>query len=180
MSGRSWFKSKRADQKIGKKMFKTIILIGLLISSTAFADEVVMDVGLGALNSRNDNISQVKMAKVGVQEDVWYNLKQRFNVGGWTDARGQDFSGSAFAGYQLGFVVRNDVFEASIFSGPTVISSTDALLGGHFQFNETLFLGIVDKNDNAIGLAWNHFSSAGIEMPNYGRDFAGLEIKFPF
>lgn len=161
-------------------MYKLIILIGLLLSTSAFADEVIMDVGLGAFDTRSDNISQVKLAKVGIQEDVWYNLKQRFNVGGWVDQRGQGFGNSAFAGYQLGFDVRNDVFDASIFSGPTLISGTDELLGGHFQFNETMFLGIVDKNDNAIGIAWNHFSSAGLEMPNLGRDFLGLEIKFPF
>ena len=68
-----------------------------------------------------------------------------------------------------------------IFSGPTLISSTDVALGGYFQFNETAYLGIRDPNtDDSIGIAYNHFSSAGLESPNVGKDFMCLEIKFPF
>jgi len=161
-------------------VFKKIILIGSLFSNIVFANEIIVDIGLGAFNTKSDNISQVKIAKIGIQKDIWNNLRQRFNVGGWIDSRSRDFNNSVLVGYQLGFVVKNDIFEANVFSGPTIISNTDALLGGHFQFNETVFFGIVDKNGNAIGSAWNHFSSAGLEMPNHGRDFMGLEIKFTF
>jgi hypothetical protein len=80
----------------------------------------------------------------------------------------------------LGFDVENETFEASVFSGPTLITSPDIYLGGPLQFNESIYLGIKDKREESIGFAYNHFSSAGIEMPNIGRDFAGLEIKFKF
>lgn len=156
------------------------LLILLLISSTAYADQFVTDVGLGQFGSRGASLSQDKFAKVGVQEELWNPFYQRFNLGGWMDTRGQDYSGAAFFGYQVGFEVTNDIFQGSIWTGPTVISATDQVLGGPIQFNETIFFGIVDKNKDSIGIAYNHFSSASLYTPNLGRDYIGLEIKCPF
>ncbi len=155
-------------------------LLLILVSSIAHAkgDELLLDAGLGAFSTEGYSLSQVKFAKIGLQEDLWYSLKQRFNVGGWLDNRGQGRTSSAFGGYQIGFDVQNDVFEASVFSGPSLISSPDVALGGIAQFNETVFFGIKDKAGETIGMAYNHFSSAGLEMPNMGKDFMCLEIKF--
>lgn len=164
-------------------MGKYLIFIVLIcIGSQGYAqdDQLVTDVGLGEFGSRGASLSQDKFAKLGWQEDLWYTLKQRFNVGGWLDTRGEGYSSSAFTGYQLGFEVKNDTFEGSVWSGPTLISTPDQALGGYFQFNETLFFGIVDKDEDSIGIAYNHLSSAGLEMPNLGKDFMGLEIKWPF
>ncbi|CAM6003922.1 unnamed protein product [Sphagnum balticum] len=161
-------------------MKKYALLVALLVATPVFAqDEFLIDAGLGAFSTIGDTLAQVKFGKIGLQEDLWYALKQRFNVGGWLDAR-DGMANSGFAGYQLGFVVQNDIYEMSIFSGPSVITSPDTSLGGRFQFNETVFFGIKDKLGNSIGAAYNHFSSAGIEMPNLGKDFLCLEIKFPF
>lgn len=162
---------------------RIVVFIALLItvaSAHADQDQLVTDVGLGVFGSRGASLSQDKFAKIGWEEDLWYNLKQKFNVGAWIDTRGAGYSSNAFTGYQLGFEVTNSIFQMSVWSGPTLISSPDNDLGGVFQFNETIFFGIVDKDQNSIGLAYNHFSSAGLEMPNQGRDFIGLEIKFPF
>ncbi len=158
------------------------LLLLLLLTSLAYAqdDQIVTDVGLGIVGTKGSTLSQDKFARVGLQEDVWYDLKQRFNVGGWDDTRGGNYSSAAFAGYQLGFEVTNDVLQGSIWSGPSVISATDAMLGGPMQFNETLFFGIVDKQQSSIGVAYNHFSSAGIYTPNLGRDYLGLQLKFPW
>ena len=159
-----------------------LLLILLLLSSQAFAqqDQIVVDGALGILGNEGSSLSQVKFAKIGLQEDVWDALKQRFNVGQWLDSRGNGRSNSTFAGYQIGFEVSNDVLQSSIFGGPSVISNPDVALGGIVQFNETIFFGIKDKDSNSMGVAYNHFSSGGLEMPNLGRDFLGLEIKFPF
>lgn len=162
---------------------KVIVFILAFLTVTlahADPDTLLVDAGLGVFGTEGNGLSQVKFAKIGLQEDLWYNLKQRFNVGGWIDSRGDGRYGSAFTGYQLGFEVTNNVLQASIFSGPTIISTPDGALGGIVQFNESIFLGIVDSNKNTIGVIYNHFSSAGLEMPNQGRDFMGLEIKFPF
>lgn len=143
-------------------------------------DEMFLDAGLGAFSTEGHSLSQVKFIKAGVQEDIWDTFEHKMNVGGWLDSRGEGRTSSAFIGYQIGFDVRNDILEVSVWSGPTLISSTDAALGGNFQFNETIFFGVRDKHDNVIGMAYNHFSSAGLEMPNMGKDFMCLEIKFPF
>ena len=146
----------------------------------AYADEIVTDVGLGSFGSKGSSLSQDKFAKVGIEEDIWSPFKQKFNVGGWIDTRGEGYSSSAFGGYQIGFEVSNNVVQGSVWSGPTLMTSPDQALGGVFQMNETIYLGIVDKERNSIGIAYNHFSSAGLEMPNQGRDFIGLSIKCPF
>jgi len=161
-------------------MLRYITLIAFLFSTICSADEVVLDAGLGIFGTEGHSLSQVKFGKVGIEEDLWYALKQRFNVGGWLDSRGDGRKSSAFAGYQLGFEVKNDLLIGSVWSGPSLITSPDIALGGPLQFNETIFFGIVDKKQDVIGIAYNHFSSAGIEMPNLGDDFACLEIKFPF
>lgn len=161
---------------------KLLLILSLFVGLNAYAqqDQIVIDGGLGEFDTKGTSVSQVKFGKIGWQEDLWYSLKHRINIGEWLDNRGEGYNNSAFTGYQLGFEVRNDIFEASIWSGPTLITTPDASLGGRFQFNETVFFGLVDKDGNAIGVSYNHFSSAGLEMPNYGKDFMGVEIKFPF
>ena len=149
-----------------------------LLTQKTSAGELVVDGGLGILDSKGYSLSQDKFAKIGYQETLWYALKERINTGLWLDTRSDKYSSSGFAGYQIGFDVRNSILEASIFSGPTLISNTDQDLGGHLQFNESIFLGIVDDKHESFGIAYNHFSSAGLASPNIGRDFFCLEIKF--
>ena len=175
------------NKREGKEGFYIFIALVVGILLTVFTekchaqgDQIVIDAGLGILNSEGSSLSQNKFAKIGVEEDLWYNLKQKINVGEWLDNRGYGYSNSAFTGYQLGFEVSNEVLEASVWSGPTLIGAPDAALGGPIQFNETIYLGIVDKDKNSIGMVYNHFSSAGIYVPNLGRDYLGLEIKWPF
>jgi len=164
-----------------RNLFKYIVFICLFVSSAyAQPDQISVDASLGVFGTEGSSLSQVKFAKVGWQEDVWGALKQKISGGAWLDTRGPGFSSSLFTGYQLGFEVTNEVFQASIWSGPAFITSPDQDLGGNFQFNETIFFGIVDKNYDTVGIAYNHFSSGGLEMPNLGKDFLGLEIKWPF
>jgi len=180
---------KNEPHKTENNFIKIVVIlswlaIALIIFATNYAkaedDKFLINSGLGVFSTEGHSISQVKMLEMGIQEDLWYTLKQRLNGGAWLDARGDGRHNSTFAGYQLGFEVTNDVVQASIFSGPTLISTPDSALGGPFQFNETIFFGIVDKQHDSIGITYNHFSSAGLEMPNQGKDFMGLGIKFPF
>lgn len=161
--------------------FITILFLFISFPIMAQQDQMVTDVGLGEFGSKGSSLSQDKFAKIGYEEDLWYNLKQKFNLGGWIDSRGTGYSSSAFGGYQLGFEVSNSIFQMSVWGGPTLINSIDSELGGYLEFNETIFFGIVDKDENAIGISYNHFSDASIENgPNNGRDYLGLSLKFPF
>lgn len=157
-----------------------LLMFAFSIQSYAQDDQWAIDGGLGVFSTQGTSLSDVKFAKVGIQEDIWDAFKQRVSVGGWLDSRGSGYSGSAFGGYQLGFEVNNSVFQGGIFTGPTLISTTDKDLGGIFQFNDSINFGIKDDRGNVIGIVYNHFSSAGLESPNLGKDFMGLEIKFPF
>lgn len=150
------------------------------MSSLAYGDQIVTDVGLGQFGSKGSSLSQDKFAKVGIQEEIWNSFQQRLNVGGWLDSRGPNYSNSLFMGYQIGFQVTNSVLEGSIWTGPTLLTATDQTLGGIFQLNETIFFGVVGKDKNSIGFAYNHFSSGSIESPNLGRDYIGIQIKCPF
>lgn len=157
-----------------------LVFLFLLLSSVAWADEIVTDVGLGQFGSRGSSLSQDKFVKFGWQEDLYGPFKQRLNLGVWEDTRGAGYSSSIFTGYQLGFEVTNSVFQASVWTGPTIISATDQVLGGYLQFNETIFFGIVNKDKDAIGVVYNHLSSGFLATPNLGRDYMGIEIKCPF
>lgn len=156
-------------------------LLLFLLATPAFADSTMsLEVATGVFNSGKNSLAETKLVKLGLEEDLWYNLKHRVNGGFWLDNAGDGRKGSGFLGYQWGFVVNNGSTEVGVYSGPTYITTTDTYLGGCFQFNETIYFGISDKDYNFAGFAYNHFSSAGIETPNMGRDFAGVMLKFPF
>ena len=153
----------------------------MIISSVAYAgegDQFALDVGLGVFHSGEKSLAETKMLSAGVQETLWGPLKDRGTAGFWLDNYGDGRKSSAFAAGQLGFEVVNNGWVGGIFSGPAVISSPDVLLGGRFQFMDSINLGMKDKYDNYIGLFYRHFSSAGLEMPNIGRDIIGIEIRF--
>lgn len=154
----------------------------LLIGTTAFAnqDQILVGGGVGVFNSGKSGLSETKVLTLGVQEDLYGPLKQRANVGGWLDRVGNGRKSSALVSGQLGFEVQNGGWVGSVFSGPAIISNTDSYLGGHFQFMDDLHLGLQDRDGNYIGVMYRHLSSAGIEMPNVGRDFMCLELRFPF
>jgi hypothetical protein len=159
------------------------ILTPWMTSREALADNdsaFVLDTGLGIFNTQGDSVSQVKLLKFGYEETLWSNVKNRYNAGAWLDTRGNGYNSSAFIDYQLGFDVNNKVFDMSIWTGPALITSPDAELGGMFQFNETLFFGIIDRDKNTIGVSYNHFSSAGLEFPNQGKDFLSFGIRASF
>jgi hypothetical protein len=59
--------------------------------------------------------------------------------------------------------------------GPSYLQTPDTILGGPFQFSSEIGLGLQDKVMN-IGVAFKHLSSAGIELPNSGRDFIVLQL----
>lgn len=166
---------------MSKKTLLVLVVIAILgFISIAYADSVSIDTSIGVFNSGKRSLSESKLLRFGVEEYVWYNFKEKVNTGFWLDNAGDGRTGSAFISYQLGFNVHNSVFEMSLYTGPALISSSDIYLGGHFQFNDTAYFGICDVEGNSIGVSYNHFSSAGLEVPNIGRDFVGAEIKFPF
>lgn len=160
-----------------------VICVFLQLSGVAYAqdDQWILDGGLGVFHSASQNgLSETKMLSLGVQEDLYGPIKQRGTLGGWIDNGGSGRNGSGFASAQIGFEVVNNGLVGSVFTGPSLITTPDVLLGGMFQFTDDLHLGIQDNQLNYIGLLYRHLSSAGLETPNSGRDFIGLELRMPF
>jgi len=152
-----------------------LLVVLFLIPTFTRSDEMLFDVGLGAL----DTSSSMKFLSFGIQEDLWDCLKMRGNGGGWIDNSAGASSSGFFSG-QLGFEVDSGSLTGDAFFGPGMVTQTDSVLGGPFQFESSLELTFHDINRNGIGVFFRHFSSAGFEMPNQGRDVLGLELKFPF
>jgi hypothetical protein len=160
------------------KYLLALTLVFLSINSWAQDDQIVVDGGVGVFHSADKGLSETKMLTIGIQEDLWGPLKMRGVTGGWIDVSSPYKSSSALLSGQVGFEVNSNGLVGGIFSGPTLISNTDQLLGGHFQFMDDLHLGIQDCHSSYIGVFYRHLSSAGLETPNIGRDVIGVEIRF--
>jgi hypothetical protein len=161
---------------------RIITILAIFISTIALAgdDQMFLDGGVGVFNSGKKSLSETKFVSIGNQEDLWGPFKDRVSLGGWLDNAGGGRSSSALVAGQLGFEVNSNGLVGSLFSGPALISTPDVLLGGHFQFQDNINLGIQDKSGNYIGVEYKHLSSAGLEMPNIGRDSIGLELRMPW
>lgn len=151
-----------------------------LIMQDSYADDYA-DVSLGLFHNGSPGPANVKFGQIGHRDFIGFGLFNQYEGGGWvqtTNSEGK--KSSAYVADQIGLQVDNGLV-ARIATGPSIISSPDSFLGGNFQFTEDLFLGLKDAgNGNTIGFKYKHFSSAGLEMPNQGRDFGGIEISFPF
>lgn len=144
-----------------------------------FGDEIYLTGAVGVFNSGKSSLSESKYMNIGYRSDLgWF--KQGFEGGAWID-RVPGRNGSLYGAYQLGYeVVTHDGLIARIMTGPALISTTDEYLGGHFQFKDNIYLGVKDDEGRTIGINYNHLSSAGIETPNQGRDFLGVEVGVRF
>jgi hypothetical protein len=152
-------------------IYKIIILLLAFNTPVAYAkdDQVFIEEGMGFVTTG----TQSKEVGTGIQEDVWGTLKQRGVVGGFIDPS-SGRSGSAFAFGQLGLEVQNGLVGA-VFVGPGFISSTDTLLRDYVEIMSDIHLGIEDRDNNYIGLAYKNISFLGPSSRNY----IGLEIRFP-
>lgn len=154
-------------------------LLLLLLGSLCFADDsYVLDGGVGIANSAKKGLSETKMLTLGKQYDLIGPIKERAIVGGWLDNSGGGKNGSGLVSGQIGFEVNRNGLVAGLFTGPCLISNTDTMLGGHFQFMDDLHLGLEDHSGNYLGVMYRHISSAGISTPNLGRDIMAIEMRF--
>lgn len=80
---------------------------------------------------------------------------------------------------RLGIKVDLDGLYATATTGPGYISQRDNYLGGYFQFVENVVLGIEDRF-GTFGVGYQHISSAGIELPNKGRDYMFFQAGIKF
>ena len=124
------------------------------------------------------SIADVKYLSIAKEWSLKENVYWKIEGGGWTDNR-KTGSNSFMLGPAVGLVLRPWILDVRVSVGIAAISHTDDYLGGHFQFYEDLFGGIRDGGA-AIGFTLSHLSSAGIFMPNRGRNFLTLTAMYDF
>ena len=160
---------------------KKLILL-FLISLNARGEDLSLKYGLGIAGSAKDSPSEVKVFSLTLQRPLIGNhLIDQYELGFFSDSR-QDLGRqhSAFGFYSVGLNVDVGYFYAQSLWGVGAITTPDAYLGGNFQFTQDLSAGIKDSSGYSIGLDYKHISSAGLELPNKGRDFMMIRLSLPF
>jgi len=167
-----------------KKLITTLLL---LFSTLTFAEENNGDTnayfkyGLGVFNSAKNSKVEVKMVSFGHQDPFFGYMIRQWEVGGWMDSRSDlGRKSSGFANGSIGVNIDVSRFYAQSLWGLGVVTTKDSMLGGNFQFNQDLGIGLKDARGMAIGLNYKHISSAGIFKPNQGRDFMSIKLSIPW
>lgn len=161
-------------------MKKILMILAFLSISTAYADTVVK-YGVN-VPRENERLGSSKAIFLSNQAPIWGPIIRQYEVGGWVDNTGKPGQKSALmVSPSAGVNVNAGVVYAQALVGPSLISNTDTVLGGHFQFNNDFAFGLRDPDTKAtIGFNYKHLSSAGLELPNRGRDFLMFRVSIPW
>lgn len=160
---------------------KLSLLVAILLSNAAFAQDLTGTFGIGVFNSAKNSLSETKLGLLTLTLPVNPILNYYTEFGGWIDKRADlGREGSTLLGTGLG--ARVDASSGVYLGarmGINVINNPDTMLGGPFQFSEELSAGIYDKNSTRMGFGLKHISSAGLYKVNMGRDFLTFSVAFP-
>jgi len=157
-----------------------IILVGLIVVVlNAHADDYSFKYGMGIIDEAITG--EAKIFSLRQEEHAFAMIYSAKEIGLWSDqGSGAGRKSSAFGAFQLGVKPGASTgIYGKAFWGVTLISSKDALLGGNAQFVSDFGVGIRDSG-SFIGVGYKHISSAGIFLPNKGRDFINLELGVSF
>lgn len=157
-----------------------LAVLATLIASHAMADTVIK---YGANASKeNEPLGSTKTIFLAYQETIFGPFIKQYELGGWIDNSGHEGrKSSGLLGASAGINVNAQIFFAQALVGPSLISHTDTNLGGHFQFNNDIAFGFRDPDTKAtVGFGYKHVSSAGLELPNRGRDFLMFRVSVPW
>jgi hypothetical protein len=158
---------------------KIMVCLCLLLSVPSFAHEVSTDAIVGAGIGKNvfGELPFERYGTIGLRYgDEW---KIQLNGGYYLDPAIME--SSFVCSLQGGIEVdgKSGVWTSFMFGPAYLFSPDDIKLSGHFQFHLTGGIGIKDSYDNRLGITWNHYSNAGFEQPNLGRDLLTLQLVIP-
>lgn len=162
------------------KLITLTILFFVLAAHSAFAQDADSVFGKYMVSAKGPFTYQ-KGLDIGQQ--VSFDMFILKGEGGfWVDNSDRPgATGSGFLQTSIGIEPTAGPIYANFFQGVALITHPDTVLGGNGQFVEDVGLGIRDqKTHEAIGIFYKHISSAGLERPNLGRDFIGLQISIPW
>ena len=154
--------------------FLALFLLMLLSGCATAGLDATVGAGIG-----KDVLSHQPFERYGTlgvrYGDVW---KTQANAGYWLAFNEQN--SSLYTSLQGGLeVVGQGGTFAQFMFGPAYIGQDDSKLTGHFQFHMTGGVGVKNVDNYGISFLWTHFSNAGIEQPNLGRDLLTLQLIIP-
>lgn len=120
-----------------------------------------------------------KMLAAGVQRHLLGVFDYQLELGTFVDNSKPNDWQTVWGAAQIGLSIVNPGYYIKVFSGPAYVSKTDDHLSTPFEFTEDLEIGFVDKRGVGIGFGYKHFSNAGIQQPNLGRDFLFFKVMLP-
>ena len=152
-------------------------LLLLLITSVASAGVPVASVGIGKNAMYHNGTPFERAIEAGYQFE-WGDFYARPEIGGFFCPGGPGNS-SLYGATLFGVRALSSVGpELHVGFGPEYLVSPDGIeLSGHFQVALEGGIGISDAKSH-IGLTWRHTSNSGIELPNLGRDFVMIQVRF--
>ncbi len=159
------------------------LVLGLILSVDSHAKnsdrEVSFGLGLGIFKSADTFVDQVKIINFEYRKFFMPGFYWSLRAGFWNDqSSGENRNPSGYFSGSAGIKVNTQPIVARCGLGVSAITSPDSYLGGRFpMFNLELFLGLEDGYGNGIGLKYEHISSAGLVMPNLGRDFLLVQLN---
>jgi len=160
---------------------KKIVALILLLCGNALANEAYVKYGLGVFQHEPNSLAEIKMLELGYQRPIWSVMTQQYSLGGWADQRhdlGRKSGG--FAAYSLGVTPEWESVYFQALWGVAGITNPDSYLGGYGQFKGDLCAGAKDMKGVSVGVCYSHLSSAGIFLPNKGRDFTLIRMAIPW
>lgn len=159
------------------KLFATLLLF---LSTSVFAGDFVGKYGVGIFVPDSQSPVEVKLFSAAYQDTFWKDvLLYQIEGGVFADAHGGGRSSSGFAAASVGVRVTPPVLYAESLWGAAFITSPDSMLSTFYEFTNDTCLGIHDDRGRAIGACYKHFSNAGIQLPNKGRDFILIQFHVP-
>lgn len=157
---------------------KHIFLIYLL-AMPIFADELQLRYGIGIALPEPTYNGEVLYFSAAHQSPFMGMFQKKTEVGLWSDS-GIDRKSSGYAAQSFGLrVIAGSVYIESLWGIAFITSPDKVLLTGNFQFTQDLGIGLRDGLGRGIGLNYKHFSNAGIERPNAGRDSIQVQLNIP-
>lgn len=165
---------------------RKIILLGLLTLFPTLAhagqDELFLGYGVGVFKDSNEYIGQNKYFEAGYREFLVSGIYWQYKAGFWGEgSNDQTRKSGGWISTGPGLEVNLKPIEIRSGWGLAAITTPDSQLGGRFpQFNGEFYVGVRDDAGSSIGLQYEHISSAGLQLPNQGRDFMTLQLGLKF
>lgn len=151
-------------------------LVNLIIMPIASSNETEIKLGSNTL-LKNSHPFDVIYNSVAYKVDVCPMLKNRTDIGYWSDSNKKDRRDSGFISNGFGIQPEYKDVNAELYSSIAYITHTDSRLSSKLQFKHDIGIHYKVSTDYKVGVVYNHFSNSGIKSPNLGRDFISISIS---